>query len=182
MRTELELATAASALELLDDDALPRDVAVTINLGPDTVTAGLADLLGGRDLSRVVVEVTEHAVVADYALLARALRPLRDQGLRLAVDDAGAGYASLRHVLDLDPDLVKVDMALVRGADDDLARRALLSGLARFADAVGCRLVAEGVETPGELQAVVGCGVGLVQGYLLSPPAAAPSWSGYDAL
>ena len=179
MRDALELAAAASALDLLDG-AVPPDVAVTVNLGPETLLSpGLGALLDGRPLERVVVEVTEHAPVTDYEALARALDPYRADGLRLAVDDAGAGYSSLRHVLAVRPDLVKVDMALVRGADDDLARRTLLLALSRFADATGCRLVTEGVETPAELRAVYDCGVRLAQGYLLGRPSPAPAWDGY---
>ena len=178
LREELDLATAGAVLDLLD--VVPADVAVTINLGPDTlVTDRLVDLLAGRELHRIVVEITEHARVTDYDALAAALRPYRDRGLRLAVDDAGAGYASLCHVLSIDPDLVKVDMALTRGADQDLARRTLLSALATFADGVGCRLVAEGVETAAELAAVAGCGISLVQGYALARPSTEPAWSGY---
>lgn len=178
---ELELATAASLLDLLDDRALvPQQVALTVNLSPQTLTgSGLHRLLAGRDLSRTVVEITEHAPVEDYAVLAAVLAPYRERGLRIAVDDAGAGYASFRHVLAVRPDLVKVDMALVRGADDDVARRALLHALAGFAGSLGCSLVAEGVETAGELRAVVGCGIPLVQGYHLCEPTAAPPWDGY---
>jgi len=181
LREDLDVATAGAVLDLLD--TVPSDVAVTINLGPDTLlTDRLDDLLDGRELHRIVVEITEHARVTDYDALRAALRPYRNRGLRLAVDDAGAGYASLCHVLSVDPDLIKVDMALTRGADEDLARRTLLRALAAFADGVGCRLVAEGVETPGELAAVARCGISLVQGYVLAPPSTSPAWSGYSAV
>ncbi len=181
LREDLDVATAEAVLDLLA--TVPADVAVTINLAPDTLlTERLVDLLAGRELHRIVVEMTEHAPVTDYDALRAALQPYRDRGLRLAVDDAGAGYASLRHVLSVSPDLVKVDMALTRGADEDVARRTLLSALASFADGVGCRLIAEGVETPGELAAVAGCGISLVQGYALAPPSADPTWSGYRAV
>ena len=178
LREDLDLATAEAVLDRLD--SVPPDVAVCINLGPGTlVNEKLTELLDGRDLHRIVIEITEHAPVADYGALSAALRPYRDRGLRLAVDDAGAGYASLRHVLATGPDLIKIDMALTRGADGDLARRTLLSALAGFGRATGCRLVAEGVETRGELQAVADCGIELVQGYALAPPSETPAWSGY---
>jgi EAL domain-containing protein (putative c-di-GMP-specific phosphodiesterase class I) len=181
LREDLDLATAEAVLDLLD--TVPPDVAVTINLGPATlVTERVVDLLAGRELHRIVVEITEHAPVADYAALAAALRPYRDRGLRLAVDDAGAGYASLCHVLSVDPDLVKIDMALTRGADTDLARRTLLRALASFADGVGCRLVAEGVETEAELATIADCGISLVQGYVLAPPSERPAWGTFDAV
>ena len=178
LREELDVATAEEVLDLLA--GVPADVAVCINLGPETlVSERLPALLADRELHRIVVEITEHAPVKDYEALKAALRPYRDRGLRLAVDDAGAGYASLRHVLAVDPDLIKVDMALTRGADSDLARRTLLAALAGFAQATGCRIVAEGVETEAELQTVARCGIDLVQGYALARPSTTPAWSGY---
>jgi EAL domain-containing protein (putative c-di-GMP-specific phosphodiesterase class I) len=175
-RSELEAATAAAALDLLD--ATPADVTVCVNLGPDTLLGELlAPLLAGRPLHRVVVERTEHAPVHHYDALSAVLLPYRAKELRLAIDDAGAGYASLRHVLAVRPDLIKIDMALTRGADVDLARQTLLSALASFGHATGCRLVAEGVETLGELRAVAACGVDLAQGYALAAPSAEPDWT-----
>lgn len=180
LRVELELAAARSVLDLLDGPVVPPDVLLTVNLDPEALAdPRLTEVLAGRELSRVVVEVTEHAPVADYDALAGVLVPLRERGLQVAVDDAGAGYASLSHVLAVEPDWIKVDMALTRRADEDLARRTLLSSLAVFADAVGCRLVAEGVETPGELQALRDCGIVLAQGFLLGEPSRAPHWDGF---
>lgn len=181
LREDLELVTALAVLDLLE--VVPPDVAVCVNLGPQTLlTPRLGELLQDRPLSRIVVEITEHAPVTDYERLSDAVEPFRNRGLRLAVDDTGAGYASLRHVLGVRPDLVKVDMALTRGADRDLARRTLLSALADFARETGCRLVAEGVETAGELRAVAGCGIDLVQGYALGAPSRHPQWRDYDVL
>ena len=180
-REQLELATAAAVLDLLDH--VPPHVALCVNLGPDTLlTDRFAAMLEGRSLERVVVEVTEHAPVHDYAALTAALRPYRERGLRLAVDDVGAGYASLRHVLCVSPDLIKIDMALTRGADGDMARRTLLKALAVFAHECSCRVVAEGVETVAELETVAACGIDLAQGYALARPSAAPSWDAHVAL
>ncbi len=178
LRADLELCTAAAVLDLLDD--VPHHVSLSVNLAPSTMLGGgLTPLLDSRPLDRVVVEMTEHAPVEDYDLLAATLQPFRNGGLRVAVDDAGAGYASLRHVLSVRPDLIKIDMALVRGCGDDLARRTLLNALADFADATSCRLVAEGVETDAELRAVAACGVHLAQGYLLARPSRLPQWTGF---
>lgn len=178
LRAELEIATAASVLDLLPE--VPAQVALSVNLSPDTLMGPhLPTLLEGLPLERVLLEVTEHAPVVDYDAFEAVLAPYRAAGLRLAVDDAGAGYSSLRHVLAVQPEVVKVDIALVRCADEDLARRTLLQALVSFADATGCRLVAEGVETPGELAAVAACGVHLVQGYGIARPSPEPPWVGY---
>jgi EAL domain-containing protein (putative c-di-GMP-specific phosphodiesterase class I) len=166
-------------LDLLDRD-VPHGVALTVNLGPEALLGPcLPSLLEDRPLDRIIIELTENAPVSDYAELAAVLRPYRQAGLRIAVDDAGAGYASLRHVLDIGPDLLKVDMTLTRGVDTDLARRILLTALADFAEATECRLVAEGVETEEELRTVAACGVPLAQGYFLGRPSTAPAWDGF---
>jgi EAL domain-containing protein (putative c-di-GMP-specific phosphodiesterase class I) len=176
LRPALELGTARSVLDLLRTQ-VPADVALTVNLGPEALLGpSLPGLLADRPLDRIVIELTENAPVRDYGELASVLRPYREQGLRIAVDDAGAGYASLRHVLDVSPDLLKVDMTLTRGVDADLARRTLLTALAGFAEATGCQLVAEGVETEAELRTVEACGVPLAQGYYLGAPALEPAW------
>lgn len=182
LRGALELATARSVLDLLDllDGDLPPQVCLAVNLSPQTLMSGdLDDLLAGRSIRRVIVEMTEHSQVDDYGQLAETLRPYRKQGMRVAVDDAGAGYSSLQHVLAVSPDFIKVDMALVRGCDSDLARRTLLGSLADFAEATESLLVAEGVETADELRAVAGCGVHLAQGYYLGRPSPDPRWSGF---
>lgn len=178
LREQLELATAAAVLDLLD--VVPVETALTINLGPETILGqGLPELLADHPLERIVIELTEHAPVRDYEELAEALHPYRSHGTQLAVDDAGAGYSSLQHVLDVHPDLLKIDMSLVRGAHVDLPRRTLLQALADFGHATGCQLIAEGIESEQELAAVAGCGVELAQGFFLARPSAEPAWSGY---
>jgi hypothetical protein len=127
----------------------------------------------------VVLEITEHAAVADYELLERALAPHRASGLRLAVDDAGAGYASFRHVLRLQPEFIKIDLSLVRDIHLDPVRQALTSSLLAVARTGGAQLVAEGVETQDELDTLARLGVTLVQGYLLGRPTADPAPAGY---
>ena len=179
LRAELELAAAASVLDLLDGD-LPPEVCLSVNLSPATLRSPqLAALLDGRPHERIVLEMTEHAPVTDYEALADALRPYRDRGIRVAIDDAGAGYASLQHVLAIAPDVIKVDMTLVRGCDGDLARRTLLGSLADFADATDCLLVAEGVETELELRTLAACGVHCAQGYYVARPSATPDWNDF---
>lgn len=178
LRIELELAAAASALEWLDRPELTGYLSV--NLSPEAVTdPRLADLLGARDLSRVVLELTEHDRIADYAVVEAALAPHRAQGLRLAVDDAGAGYASFGHILRLQPELIKADLSLIRDIDSDPARQALLSALLTLARASGARVIAEGVETQAEYDTLGRLGVYAVQGYLLARPAEQPVSEGF---
>ncbi|MDQ1631668.1 MAG: hypothetical protein QOC80_1640 [Frankiaceae bacterium] len=169
LRPQLEATAAGLALHKLAE--LDDDERLTINLSPDLVVSGLLDeLLPGLDLDRLVVEITEHAPIPDYALLHRALDPHREDGLQVAVDDAGAGYASFRHILQLRPDLIKVDISLVRDIDTDLAQQALVDSLLTFADRSGAVLLAEGVERQGELDELARLGVPLVQGFLLGRP------------
>jgi EAL domain-containing protein (putative c-di-GMP-specific phosphodiesterase class I) len=114
--------------------------------------------------------------VADYGALREAVADL-GRGVEIAVDDAGAGFASLRHVIELRPDYVKLDITLIRGVGDDDARRALVAGMVHFAAETGCLLVAEGIETEAELEALRQLGVGLGQGYLLGRPGPLPAVS-----
>lgn len=114
-----------------------------------------------------MLEVTEHTSVDDYAQIVAALKPLRDAGQKLAVDDAGAGYASFRHILRLQPDVIKLDISLIRQIDCYTGCRALAAALIRFADETASKIVAEGVETDAELQALRKLEVSSAQGYLL---------------
>jgi EAL domain-containing protein (putative c-di-GMP-specific phosphodiesterase class I) len=150
---------------------LPGDVYVAVNGSPDLVASGaLPELLQSVDMSRVVLELTEHASVADYRELTDALAPLRAMGLRIAIDDAGAGYASMRHILSIEPDLVKLDISLTRGIDADCKRRALASALIAFARETDVEIIAEGVETSAELLTLRSLGVRRAQGYYLARP------------
>lgn len=117
-----------------------------------------------------MIEITEHAAVADYTSLLRALEPFRALGASLAIDDAGAGYASMRHILNLKADVIKLDMSLTRNIDTDPSRRALAKGLIAFAHEVQSTITAEGIETERELATLQAIGVDKVQGYLLSKP------------
>ncbi|WP_380176322.1 EAL domain-containing protein [Kineococcus sp. DHX-1] len=165
---DLELSALDNALRGLPH--LPGFLA--LNVSPSTITTpGFLRRLQALPLDRVVVEITEHSAVADYTALLQALEPLRRNGLRIAVDDTGAGYASLSHVLAMLPDFIKLDISLVRGIDADTSRRALAAGLVTFAQATGARIIAEGIETAAELAVLRELGVGLGQGYHLARPA-----------
>ena len=120
LATELELAALRKALALLP--GRPEGTSLSVNASPATVLCGLVDVLPGVAWDKVVLELTEHVPVDDYAALNAALAPLREAGARVAIDDAGSGFASLRHILDLHPDVIKIDIAITRGVDTDPSR------------------------------------------------------------
>ena len=128
------------------------------------------DLFAGIGPGRVVVEVTEHAPVDDYAILHERLDELTSAGIRLAVDDAGAGYASLRHILKLHPDVIKLDISLTRNIDKEPLQRALAAALVTFARELGASMIAEGVERPEEVVVLTALGVLYAQGYHFAQP------------
>ena len=164
---ELEVATMRAALDAAAN--LPPDAYLSLNASPALIASGeLRALLRGCARA-VVLEITEHVVIDDYPALRASLAALVPT-VRLAVDDAGAGYASLRHILELAPDFVKLDVGLVRGIDTDPARQALLAGMGYFAVKRRIRLVAEGIETAAELEALRALGISHGQGYLLGRP------------
>jgi EAL domain-containing protein (putative c-di-GMP-specific phosphodiesterase class I) len=166
--THLELATIGQALEVLGQ--LPRGAYLSVNCSHRAAASDdLASLLEPV-ADRVVVEITEHEPVNDYDDLFGALARLRAMGVRIAIDDAGAGFASLRHTLQLSPDIIKVDISLTRDIDHDRGRRAMASALISFADEMGMTIVAEGIETEAELKTLRSLGVRYGQGYFLAEP------------
>jgi EAL domain-containing protein (putative c-di-GMP-specific phosphodiesterase class I) len=149
----------------------PPGTFIAVNGSPALVMSDeFEHVFDGVALDRVVLEITEHEIVEDYAALIRALAPWRVRGLRLAIDDAGAGYASMRHTLNLQPDFIKLDMSLTRDIDHDPRRRALATALIAFANAIGSTITAEGVETAAELEQLRTLGATKVQGYFLGRP------------
>lgn len=171
MAEDLEIEAIRAALAGVSH--LPRDVYLSLNTSPANIISGaFARSLDGFPLGRLVAEITEHDIIRDYAALKVALDPLRRRGLRLAVDDAGAGYSSFRHILHLAPDVIKLDITLTRDIDTDPSRRALATALVQFAAETNSTVVAEGVETEAELATLRGLRVSNAQGYLLSKPLA----------
>lgn len=171
MNVELELAALTRTVTALIEQG-DESVNVSVNVSPDTLlSAALLSTLAPIDPSRVVIEITEHARIQDYEQTKAVIDRLRKGGARLAIDDAGAGFASLRHILDLMPDLIKLDISLVRNIDSDQPRRALAAGLISFATEIGAEIVAEGIETPAELEVLKQLGVRFGQGYILARPA-----------
>lgn len=164
--TALELACVRNALT--GTPVGGRSLYVSVNLCPHTICEGGVEWLTGEPRPEaVLLEVTEHYQVDDYAQMAECLAPLRAAGVRLAIDDVGSGWASFRHVLELAPDAIKLDRALVAnvGAAHEEDKRALVMAMALFSARVGCRMVAEGVETAEEAEALRILGVRYGQGY-----------------
>ena len=167
---ELELATLGAALRAADQ--LPPGLWLNINVSPAFALGGvtLRSMLA-TETRPMVCEVTEHAAIEDYDAFRAAVADL--DGVLMAVDDAGAGFSSFRHILELRPAFVKLDRSLIAGIDSDPVRQALIAGMSHFASSAGCRLVAEGIETEAELATLIELEVPLGQGYLLGIPAVA---------
>ena len=177
---ELELATLAAAIKA--STALPGPAWLSLNVSPRLVTdSDRLPALLGKVRRSIVLEITEHEVITDYAGLRSAFRRLGPD-VSLAIDDAGAGVANFNHLVELRPDLIKIDLQLVRDVDTDLARQALIAGLVHFGRAAHARVLVEGVETKEELAAVVELGVTLGQGYFLGRPNRARAWATTVAL
>jgi len=161
---------AAVEVALAASKALPPDVWLAVNLSPALLVEGtrLRAVLS-RTSHKMVLEVTEHAVIDDYAAARAAIdriRPLAD----IAIDDAGAGFASLRHILELRPKIVKLDVSLTRGIESDPLRQSLVAGLVHFAGTAGFHLLGEAIETEAEAASLAALGVQLGQGYLFGQP------------
>jgi EAL domain-containing protein (putative c-di-GMP-specific phosphodiesterase class I) len=170
---DLELAAVDAALAKVDQ--LPSDVLLSVNVSPGTATSSrLVESLARVAGPRIVLELTEHTRIDDYEVLVAALDEIRHQGVRIAVDDAGAGYAGLQQILGLRPDIIKLDLDLTGGIDADPVRRALAASLVRFGDDTGAIIVAEGIETPAQLRTLQQLGVPWGQGYHLARPAPLP--------
>lgn len=170
---DFELAAILKAVE--EAVRLPADRFLSLNVSPAVVLASgdrLRAGLSGPD-RQLVLELTEHVAITDYAELRSAIDRLGR--VQIAVDDAGAGYASLRHILELRPAFAKLDLSLVRGIDSDELRQAMAAGIQYYALRTGCRLVAEGVETIEEASTLRALGVDLGQGYLFGRPERLPA-------
>ena len=166
---DLELQAAARAQTRVAD--LPPGVRLAVNLSAEALLDPRSAEMLLPHAAAVGVEVTEHTPVHDYGALVAVTERLKAAGLHVSVDDAGAGFSSLRHVLQLRPSTIKLDLALVRDVDTDPVRQALVRAVVDFAGALGSSLVAEGVETAGERETLLALGVGYGQGYLLGRPA-----------
>ncbi|GAA0922464.1 hypothetical protein GCM10009558_034220 [Virgisporangium aurantiacum] len=153
-------------------DLLHRvDGYVSMNVSPATLlTDDCQHLLADLPLDRVLLELSEHDPVEDYDGLKRILAPLRGAGMRLAVDDVGSGFSSLRHVVLTTPDVIKLDRAIVAGVSTDPVLRTLVASLVAFARGCGSHVVAEGIETADDAAALRAIGVDYGQGWHYGRP------------
>ncbi|MGO1500461.1 MAG: sensor domain-containing phosphodiesterase [Marinobacter sp.] len=166
-----EVEKSAFILGVAIKEHLPEKAYVACNLsGAAFLDPTFQEWLRQQDLKKVVLEITEHDVIEDYEELASSLAEFRKQGLRLAIDDFGAGYASFRHIVELSPDIVKLDISLVRDINCKPSIQSVVNALTRFAKDQGVQLVAEGVETEAELGMLRSLGITRVQGYFFHKP------------
>jgi EAL domain-containing protein (putative c-di-GMP-specific phosphodiesterase class I) len=170
---ELELLAVRLACERAH--AIPNGRFMAVNVSPVTTErAELLELLVECPVHHVVLEVTEHAPVEDYGRFRRAISRVREVGAELAVDDAGAGFASLRHILELNAELIKLDGSLTQSLEADPRRRSLASALIEFGRESGASVLAEHVESELQLIELRRLGVHYGQGYHLGRPAPLP--------
>ncbi|MGY1750552.1 EAL domain-containing protein [Modestobacter sp. SYSU DS0511] len=176
---QLEALALRRALAALPD--LPPNTFLTVNVSPHLLDSGpvAAALAEPATLRRVVIELTEHLPTPDLAALRGQTAALRGRGALIAIDDAGSGWSGLQQIAEVRPQLVKLDRALVSGADTDPVKAALAEMVGAFTNRIDAWLLAEGIETPGELAAFARLGVPLAQGWLLGRPA--PSFAPLSA-
>lgn len=170
---ELEILAIEGALRRIDD--LPEGAWLSLNASVEALlTPRTISLLLSHANRRIAVELTEHTRVTDYTALHEVTGLLRAAGILLAVDDAGAGFANLSQILQLRPDVIKLDISLTRGIDTDPVRAALTRALVSFSESIGALLVAEGIETYAEHERLLALGVRHGQGYYIAKPGALP--------
>jgi len=171
------LETACLNLQVEQAVQLPVGSFLSLNVSPSLAMRimPVLDVVAAADRP-VVLEITEHAEIDDYTKLTDALAQVRSHAM-LAVDDAGAGYAGLHHILELRPQYVKLDISLVRNIDSDPARQAMVTGMAHFAQSVGCALIAEGIETATELAVLKQLNIEFGQGFYLARPEPIAYWA-----
>jgi EAL domain-containing protein (putative c-di-GMP-specific phosphodiesterase class I) len=178
-----DLEFAALEAALIAAEKLPSHLYVALNLSPGTcLDLRLRAFVEQSRLAvdRIVIELTERLAEDEYTPVVAALAPLRLRGLRIAVDGAGAGFASMRQVRHLSPDIIKLDRSLIAGIDKAPGQQTVCAAMVEFARQIEADLVAEGIETHAELKAVTDLGMTAGQGYLLGRPSVQPlEWAGW---
>ena len=164
---ELEARAVAAALAA---PGRPAGTYLTVNLSPSALTSAAVQAVLPESLDGIVIELTENELLADAPGLEPALADVRERGGRVAIDDAGAGYAGLKHVMRLGPDLIKLDRSLVAGVEHDDGRASLISSFVRYGRESGAAVCAEGIETLGDLTRLADLDVSFGQGYVIGRP------------
>ncbi len=173
---QLEWSAAQTLLPFLD--LIPDGAFLAINMSPATVLHVMDnELCPPQRWPDIVIELTERVPIQDYAAVHRALGEMRSQGARLAADDQGSGYAGFRHLVSLAPDIIKLDIGLLREFHFKSGQLAITNALVTFAEDVGAQVIAEGVEDAAELELLRGLGVTWAQGYHLGMPSPARDWA-----
>jgi EAL domain-containing protein (putative c-di-GMP-specific phosphodiesterase class I)/putative methionine-R-sulfoxide reductase with GAF domain len=173
LAVELEIAVAREALRTLP--ALSASHYIAVNVSPATLAnERLQELCGRHDARRIVVELTEHTRVDDYNALLTQVAALRGQGVRIAVDDAGAGFSTLRHVLHIEPELIKLDQSITAGIERKPGHQNLIAAMQTFAQGTAACLVAEGIESPDARDALLRLEVPYGQGFYFGKPGWVP--------
>ncbi|MDX1694318.1 MAG: EAL domain-containing protein [Ketobacteraceae bacterium] len=166
---QLEMLAIKNAVSGMNE--LRDDLCITLNVSPEYVLNGaLEATLNNTESKRIILEITEHSPISDYPSFRQALKPLRDQGVRLAIDDAGAGYSSFQHILELEADIIKLDISLTKDIHLDSKKFLLAKALCAYAKAINCIVIAEGIEAIEDLNALRKLGVDKAQGYLIGRP------------
>jgi diguanylate cyclase (GGDEF)-like protein len=167
LAVELEAAAVRAALDV---PGRPAGASLSLNLSPEALLSGRDALNLPEDLSAITIEVTENALVTEGPELELALQDLRARGARIAVDDAGVGYAGFAQLVRVRPDVVKLDRSLVESVNVQPTKAAVIKAFVGFAEDTGALICAEGIETAGELHVVRALGSATGQGYLLGRP------------
>ena len=176
-RYRFDQACRVKAIKGASDLGFPE--AISINFLPNAIykpeacirTTLAAAKANGFPLERIIFEVTEGERVDDGPWFAQILREYKRCGFKTAIDGFGAGYAGLKLLADFQPDLIKIDMDLIRGVDANRARQSIVKSLVRLCEDMGIQVIAEGIETPSERDFLFDIGIHLIQGYLFAKPA-----------
>jgi diguanylate cyclase (GGDEF)-like protein len=166
----LALEMAAIKAALAGAQNRPARTYLSLNFSPSALGSPKLMAILPRNMGDIVVEVTEHELASEDGALEEGLAKMRARGARIAVDDAGAGYAGLNQVMRVQPDVIKLDRSLIEGVDSDSAKSALVEFFVMFARRVGAAVCTEGIETLDELRTLINLGVTYGQGYLLGRP------------
>ena len=171
---ELQAHAMRRIIESAEAAGIPDGAFLSLNVSPRYLGHSEVEAaIGAADPLSLVVELTEEEAVFDYRALRRVMAPYIRRGIRFAVDDAGAGFASMRHVIELQPAFVKLDASLIRGMGSRQTLRAFLRAISGFASEIGATLVAEGVERAGDLVVLTETGFPiLAQGFGIARPGA----------